>query len=262
MKAGLIIRGFTLVELLVVVAIIAILASLLLPTLSKARAAAYTVSCLSNLRQLGFAVRMYLNENAGTFFPYFVDIPGRGRLWYFGLEPNFGRGDAEGERALDVTRGYLFRYYSDAESIELCPAFADYYRSRGALYKPKFNGASFGYGYNVLGLNTISGGKYDGKNEAQVPYPSRTILFADSGQVNTFQPPASPTNPMMEEFPMISPRDQTVHFRHNERANVLFVDGHVEALPPYPGSLVSYPGWPVGRLTAADDWSLWGVEGF
>jgi len=241
-------RGFTLIELLIVIGIISVLAALLMPTLSRAREQGKRVSCMSNLRQLGMAVTMYLSENQGRYFEYYRDLPDGGRLWYFGLEPHYGIVRKEGERELDAGKSPLWEYYGTVGGIELCPSF-DY---QLGIYKLKFTGASFGYGFNLCMF---------GKHERKVTDPSRTIMFADAAQVNTFQAPASSRNPLLEEFYYVSPTEKLVHFRHWGLANVLFADGHVESLPAYPGTYDQrLAGARVGMLNPPGDNTLFGGD--
>src|SRR5690242_10850810 len=72
--------GFTLVELLVVIGIIALLMGLIAPALNKARKAAKSVQCKSNMRQIGTYMIMYANDNRGQLFP--IDAGG-----YSGMPP-------------------------------------------------------------------------------------------------------------------------------------------------------------------------------
>lgn len=232
-------KGFTLVELLVVMAIIAILSAMLLPALATAKASAKKTQCVSNLRQLGLASQMYWDEHDNLSFRYLRGATNGGKLYWFGWIKN----GAEGEREFDATRGALYPYLQE-RGPEVCPSL-DYSSS---LYKYKAKGAAYGYGYNYyLGKESI--------NMARVSRPSELVLLADAAQINDFQAPASPDNPMLEEWYYVDAEDSNypnVHFRHQLKANAVFCDGHVGTEKPAPNSLDGrLPGQSVGRLPAS-----------
>jgi prepilin-type N-terminal cleavage/methylation domain-containing protein/prepilin-type processing-associated H-X9-DG protein len=89
-------KGFTLVELLVVISIIALLLAILVPALGKAKKQAKGVSCLSQLRQWGLAFGMYTSEHNGKFPQGWTGVTpedyGKGKyVWISALEPYYGR---------------------------------------------------------------------------------------------------------------------------------------------------------------------------
>src|SRR5436190_5649771 len=237
-------RAFTLIELLVVIAIIAILAALLLPVLRGSKDAAKRIQCASGLRQLGLAAQMYFDEHDGETFSYRIPqadtATGQG-FWFGWLENG-----SEGERVFDARQGPLYEYVNGL-GVEICPSL----NYASGHFKLKAKGAAFGFGYN---LHLASTNDRPPININRVRNPSETVLFADSAQINDFQPPASPDQPMLEEFYYVDAVEGSIsypnaHFRHQERANVVLLDGHVERERMVAGSLdEKIPGEHVGRL--------------
>ncbi len=232
-------RGFTLIELLVVVAIVGVLAALVLSATARSKLVAYQVKCSSNLRQLGLATHLYWADNNGNCFRYIFGQTNFGRIYWFGW---MGPG-AEGTREFDATQGALYQYLL-GRGVEICPSL----NYALAQFKLKARSPAYGYGYNLC---LSAPPTKPPVNSANIKRPATTALFADAAQVNTFQPPASPENPMLEEFYYVSTNstEATAHFRHKQLANVVFADAHVGTERPAEGSIDKrLPSQFVGRL--------------
>jgi prepilin-type processing-associated H-X9-DG protein/prepilin-type N-terminal cleavage/methylation domain-containing protein len=221
--------AFSLIELLVVIGVIAILAALLLPALSKVKQSAKTTQCKNNIRQLGTALELYSGENAS--YPYLTDM-NTASTWFTALAgyyasnfavmkcPTF-KGEYEPDKAM-VFFSWGFSTYRSPTVPELYGGLSYGFNGYGLGSSRRFSSQS--WDYLGLGVVRMTGQVWPPVKSYTVLNPANMIALADSMP--------QPENPRLYEHLLcLNYRDMPPADRHGGQDNVAFADGHVELIP-------------------------------
>lgn len=227
-------RAFTIVEMLVVVAIIALLIGVVLPMLGKSRPVARQAVCASNLAQLSHAFAMHAIDHQQRYVEYreAVTTGATGQRWWFGFEPT---SSVTINRPLSHDQGPLGPYLAGIGERLQCGEFP--YSDPNHVPKFARPAASYGYNWKLSGMKKIGAGELPDETirpQTQRRYRGRlsdVFLLADS---LFFEPSGNPLA-FWEGYYVAWQSNVTslsgyAHFRHSRKANVLFLDGHVSAL--------------------------------
>ena len=210
--------AFTLLEMLVVIAIVGILASLLLPALTRAKEQTRKARCVSNIRQITTAGLMYADDNSNRFSPDGTPPPA-----YPGVTTLYnGPGTTNN---CNWWRWPLVPYLGNLDVLT-CP-------SGDAAQKPSkmmdADQLTYGYGYNQSFFNS---------DASAMKEPSFSAIYADcyhwviSTNVGVAYAYNGKNLPGVFNDPSVATNDQaTVNIRHSTGSNVGLADGHVELVP-------------------------------
>jgi prepilin-type N-terminal cleavage/methylation domain-containing protein/prepilin-type processing-associated H-X9-DG protein len=207
--------GFTLIELLVVIAIIAILTSILFPVFARARENARRTSCMSNLKQIGIGMMMYVQDYDGQYFGWSYGAPTSASC----PAPSIG------------CSGYN-SFWAPIGVSGVSWFMEPYIKSRQVFFCPSLSRTQVGYGFN----HVMRGGMA----ESAIQTPAHMLAFVDN-QFNGYMAysPESPGSTSLwntvfckvtNQSPCL-PENQR-YGRHLDGVNVAFVDGHVKWMRP------------------------------
>ncbi len=227
-------RAFTLVELLVVVAIISLLLAMLLPALNKARDVAKTVKCLSMLKQIGVADSMYVAEYRGWHIPNWINTPSPLSVtssppdhvpWY---------NNSAFREALALPQKVKGSKWISMPKSYICP------NATWSLGHPNGQGnydMRQSYGQNVQGMGAVTQSAsfndatppliMSAMKSGRVASPSAAMKFADGYRHGLTKQHSFWYNG--EVKPAGNNKNSTA-VRHDDAANVLFYDGHGETM--------------------------------
>jgi prepilin-type N-terminal cleavage/methylation domain-containing protein len=205
--------AFTLIELLVVIAIIAILAAILFPVFAQAREKARETQCLSNEKQIGIALLMYLQDNDERMFyragwAYSRSIPATAPTGTKIAQSNANRW------------WNLMMPYLTSRGVWLCPSDLTPY-----TMSPDINGV------NDIARSYIAVCMAESLTDAQVTDPDDTIVFTEKWNTHT-DSWIEPFNGDFQPNQLNPSQSWTAANRHFGMMNCIFFDGHAKATAP------------------------------
>lgn len=206
--------AFTLIELLVVIAIIAILAAILFPVFAQARERARAISCLSNMKQIGTAEQMYVQDyDEKSFFRASASAPSPWR-------DNVVIANS-GLRAQASWWNLLMPYIKNNQ-VFTCPSDAGPTLSKDLSLNPTIN-------RSYIALTTAASLAL-----AQVDYPVDTMIITEKWDKDYTGPRSDswiePFNGDFTNDAMVPSRTFTAANRHTGTLNATYLDGHAKAL--------------------------------
>jgi len=223
--------GFTLVELLVVIALIAILAALLLPTLSRGKEKARSAACMSNLKQLQVCWQMYTSDNNDSVPPNnsVVSIPGSGDPLPTGVSWCAGSPRYDTNTA-HIEAGLLFSY-NQSVGIYRCPSDESNVEDATGKKLPQLRNRSYNMSQSINGYP-----EYDAVMRDYIPSfrkltrisnpdPSTCLVFIDEHADTMYDALfGMPT----EHYDNSKTWWDLPANRHTQGGNLSFADGHIE----------------------------------
>lgn len=233
--------GFTLVELLVTVAVIGVLIAVLVPALASARQSSMQVIGASNIRQLALANIAFAEDHDGRYVPAAVGMMNDNLHRWHGSRASVGE-------PFEPASGAISQYLgADAVNgaVRACPRFAPTLDAL-KLSGRGFESGSGGYGYNAAFVGSVRSRTVHGtwtvarddvgSRMSRFRRHSETLMFADAAFASgtglggewggvieySFAEPAR-----WPQYAAAFAPDPSIHFRHNGAANIAWLDGHV-----------------------------------